>query len=129
VDQLPLDEDGDIPMRTLSQRHRQDRGRDLLVLVTDLPRRAGTKPVVAGIDAEHGVAMISLPALGAVRVRCRVRALLIRVVRQSSAHEPALSGLPGLRLTPGPALSLSSSKEAEARVGVSCGRSGETGVL
>jgi hypothetical protein len=33
------------------------------------------------------------------------------------------------RRRPGPALSLSSSKEAEARVGVSCGRSGETGVL
>ncbi|HEU5111152.1 MAG TPA: hypothetical protein VFT95_21635, partial [Micromonosporaceae bacterium] len=60
VEQLPLDEDGDIPMRTLSQRHRQDRGWDLLVLVTDLPRRAGTKPIVAGIDVEHGVAMISL---------------------------------------------------------------------
>lgn len=82
AEQLPLDEDGDIPMRTLSQRHRQDRGWDLLVLVTDLPRRAGTKPVVAGIDVEHGVAMISLPALGAVLVRHRARALLIHVVRQ-----------------------------------------------
>ncbi|MDT7805741.1 MAG: hypothetical protein QOI78_9174 [Actinomycetota bacterium] len=82
VDQLPLDEDGDIPMRTLSERHRQDRGWDLLVLVTDLPRRAGTKPLVAGVDVEHGVAMISLPALGAVLVRHRARALLIRVVRQ-----------------------------------------------
>jgi hypothetical protein len=82
AERLPLDEDGDIPMRTLSQRHRQDRGWDLLVLVTDLPRRAGTKPVVAGIDVEHGVAMISLPALGAVLVRHRARALLIHVVRQ-----------------------------------------------
>ncbi|WP_034289858.1 hypothetical protein [Amycolatopsis benzoatilytica] len=82
VDQLPLDEDGDIPMRTLSRRHRQDRGWDLLVLVTDLPRRAGTSPVVAGVDVEHGVAMISLPALGAVLVRRRARALLVRVVRQ-----------------------------------------------
>ncbi|MFC9250746.1 hypothetical protein [Amycolatopsis thailandensis] len=82
VDQLPLNEDGDIPMRTLSERHRQGRGWDLLVLVTDLPRRAGRKPIVAGVDVEHGVAMISLPALGAVRVRRRVRALLVRVVRQ-----------------------------------------------
>jgi hypothetical protein len=82
VAQLPLDDDGDIPMRTLSQRHRQDRGWDVLVLVTDLPRRAGTKPIVAGVDVEHGVAMISLPALGAVLVRHRVRALLVRVVRQ-----------------------------------------------
>jgi hypothetical protein len=92
VEPLLLDEDGDIPMRTLSQRHRQDRGWDLLVLVTDLPRRAGTKPVVAGIDAEHGVAMISLPALGAVRVRRRVRALLIRVVRQLVSRRFGIDG-------------------------------------
>ncbi|OXM48544.1 hypothetical protein CFP71_32120, partial [Amycolatopsis thailandensis] len=82
VDQLPLNEDGDIPMRTLSEQHRQGRGWDLLVLVTDLPRRAGRKPIVAGVDVEHGVAMISLPALGAVLLRRRVRALLVRVVRQ-----------------------------------------------
>jgi hypothetical protein len=86
VAQLPLDEDGDIPVRTLSQRYRQDRGWDLLVLVTDLPRRAGTKPVVAGVDVEHGVAMISLPAVGAVLVRHRVRALLVRVVRQLASR-------------------------------------------
>jgi hypothetical protein len=46
-------------MRVLSQRHRRDQGWDLLVLVTDLPRRAGMKPVVAGIDVEHSVAMSS----------------------------------------------------------------------
>lgn len=87
VDQLPLDENGDIPMRRLSQQHREDRNWDLLVLVTDLPRRAGTKPVAAGVDVEHGVAMISLPALGAVLVRRRVRALLIRVVRQLTSRQ------------------------------------------
>ncbi|SER91321.1 hypothetical protein [Actinokineospora terrae] len=86
VEQVPLDEAGDIPMRALSQRHRQERGWDLLVLVTDLPRRAGSRPVVAGIDVEHGVAMISLPALGAVLVRRRTRALIIRVVRQLVAQ-------------------------------------------
>ncbi|MGW3960956.1 hypothetical protein ACWED2_14145 [Amycolatopsis sp. NPDC005003] len=86
VDRLPLDEDGEIPMRTLSRQHRHDRGWDLLVLVTDLPRRAGTDPVVAGVDAEHGVAMISLPALGAVLVRRRARALLVRVVRHLAAR-------------------------------------------
>jgi hypothetical protein len=92
VDQLPLDEDGDIPMRTLAQRHRQERGWDVLVLVTDLPRRAGTKPLVAGVDVEHGVAMISLPALGAVLVRHRVRALLVRVVRQLVSRRLGIDG-------------------------------------
>ncbi|MBN6039905.1 hypothetical protein JYK18_33930 [Amycolatopsis sp. 195334CR] len=88
VDQLPLDEDGDIPMRTLSAQHRRRRGWDLLILITDLPRRSGTKPIVAGVDVEHGVAMISLPALGAILVRRRVRALLVRVVRQLVARPP-----------------------------------------
>ncbi|MEV6648785.1 hypothetical protein [Amycolatopsis sp. NPDC051371] len=92
VAQLPLDEDGDIPMRTLAQQHRQDRGWDLLVLVTDLPRRAGTKPIVAGVDVEHGVAMISLPALGAVLVRHRTRALLVRVVRQLVSQRLGIDG-------------------------------------
>jgi hypothetical protein len=92
VEQLPLDEDGDIPMRALSQRHRQEQGWDLLVLVTDLPRRVGRKPVVAGIDVEHGVAMISLPALGAVLVRRRTRALLTRVVRQLVSQRLGLEG-------------------------------------
>ncbi|HEU5474019.1 MAG TPA: hypothetical protein VFV67_25520 [Actinophytocola sp.] len=97
VEQLPLDQDGDIPMRTLSQRHRRDRDWDLLVLVTDLPRRAGTKPIVAGIDIEHGVAMISLPALGAVLVRHRARALLIRVVRQLVSPRLGIDGDHGRR--------------------------------
>jgi hypothetical protein len=92
VEQLPLDEAGDIPMRALSRRHRQDPGWDLLVLVTDLPRRAGTKPVVAGIDVEHGVAMISLPALGAVLVRHRTRALMTRVVRQLVSQRLGIEG-------------------------------------
>ena len=92
VDQLPLDDDGDIPMRTLSERHRRDRGWDLLVLVTDLPRRAETKPIVAGVDVEHGVAMISLPALGAVLLRRRARALLIHVVRQLVSRQPGGDG-------------------------------------
>ncbi|GLY38281.1 hypothetical protein Amsp01_043050 [Amycolatopsis sp. NBRC 101858] len=96
VAQLPLDDDGDIPMRTLSQRHRQDRGWDMLVLITDLPRRAGTKPVVARVDVEHGAAMISLPALGAVLVRRRARTLLVRVVRQL-ASGPGIDGDHGRR--------------------------------
>ena len=87
--QLLLDDNGEIPMRTLSQRHR---GWDVLVLVTDLPRRAGTKPVVAGVDVEHGVAMISLPALGAVLVRHRARALLVRVVRQLVSRRLGIDG-------------------------------------
>ncbi|WP_228122248.1 hypothetical protein [Saccharothrix syringae] len=92
VDRLPLDEDGDIPMRALSRQRRRDRGWDLLVLVTDLPRRAGGEPVVAGVDVEHGVAVISLPALGAVLVRRRARALLVHVVREPASRRLGIDG-------------------------------------
>ncbi|OLR94742.1 hypothetical protein [Actinokineospora bangkokensis] len=95
VDQLPLDDDGEIPMRELSRRHRRDRGWDLLVLVTDLPRRSGTSPVAAGVDVDHGVAVISLPALGAVLVRRRARALLVRVVRHLLSRRSGAEGDPG----------------------------------
>jgi hypothetical protein len=58
-----VDENGDIPMRALSERHRQDRGWDLLVVVTDLPRRSGARPITAGVDVEHGTAILPADAL------------------------------------------------------------------
>jgi hypothetical protein len=57
-----------------------------------MARRAGTKPVVAGIDAEHDVALISLPALGAFLVRYRARALVIHVVRQLVSRRFGIDG-------------------------------------
>ena len=53
---------------------------ELAVALTDLPLRIGRRPVVADASATHGVAVISLPALGAVQMRRRAREAIVRLV-------------------------------------------------
>ena len=36
-----------------------------MVCLTDLPRRSGLRPIVAEVNLTDGVAVVSLPALGA----------------------------------------------------------------
>jgi hypothetical protein len=55
-------------------------GWDIAVCITDAPVRIGRRPVVADASATHGVALISLPALGAVQTRRRARDAVIRLV-------------------------------------------------
>ena len=55
-------------------------GWDMAVCITDAPLRIGRRPVVADASATHGVALISLPALGAVQARRRARDAVIRLV-------------------------------------------------
>jgi hypothetical protein len=46
---------------------------DLVVCLTDLPLRLGRRPVVGHTSRTHGVALLSVPALGAVAVQRRAR--------------------------------------------------------
>ena len=55
-------------------------GWDLAVCVTDAPLRVERRPIVADASATHGVALISLPALGAMQTRRRARDAVIRLV-------------------------------------------------
>jgi hypothetical protein len=55
-------------------------GWDMAVCITDAPLRIGRRPVVADASATHGVALISLPAFGAVQTRRRARDAVIRLV-------------------------------------------------
>src|ERR1700744_3003645 len=48
-----------------------DRGWHLAVCVTDLPLQTARRPVIAHIGTTHGVAVLSMPALGPVSVRKR----------------------------------------------------------
>lgn len=91
---LPLDEDGNIPMLTLAEERRAEHDWDVLVLITDLPRRAGTVPIASDYDADHGVAMVSLPALGALRLRGRVCRLIIHLIRHLVADQVATADPP-----------------------------------
>jgi hypothetical protein len=62
-------------------RRRLLRGRwHLAVVVTDLPLRSNGKPVSRRASRTHGVAVVSLPALGPVNVRPRLRRALVELI-------------------------------------------------
>ncbi|WP_459547388.1 hypothetical protein [Nocardia sp. X0981] len=46
---------------------------DLVVYLTDLPRREDTLPVVADVSAHHAFALISLPGVGGIDIERRLR--------------------------------------------------------
>jgi hypothetical protein len=59
-----------------------DRGWHLAVCVTDLPLQTARRPVIAHVSATHGVAVLSMPALGPVSVRKRTADTIVRLVGQ-----------------------------------------------
>ena len=72
---------------------REDRARegwDLVVCLTDLPRRIGLRPIVAEASLTDGVALASLPALGARQLYQRVREMVIGLVEELDRERLAL---------------------------------------
>jgi hypothetical protein len=55
-------------------------GWHLAVCITDLPLASGRRPVIAYTSPTHGVAMLSLPALGAIDVRRRALRAVVRLI-------------------------------------------------
>jgi hypothetical protein len=53
---------------------------DLGVVVTDLPLRVGRRPVSRQVSPTHGIAVVSLPALGALHLAPRLRQTLLGLV-------------------------------------------------
>ncbi|WP_244231364.1 hypothetical protein [Saccharomonospora piscinae] len=84
---VELDENGQVPIIQLAEHMRPQLGWDLLVCVTDLPRSLGSQPVVADMSVRHGVALASLPALGAVALRRRLRDTLLYLVGELGRAE------------------------------------------
>jgi hypothetical protein len=48
--------------------------------LTELPLRSGRRPVTAHASASHGVGLVSVPALGALRLEERLRAAIVDLV-------------------------------------------------
>lgn len=69
---------------------------DLAVCLSDLPLEADRRPVVAHASPVHGVAVLSLPALGAVGLRRRALQTTLSLVRALVATDAA-SDPAGLR--------------------------------
>ncbi|HEX2213546.1 MAG TPA: hypothetical protein VHH12_08870 [Mycobacterium sp.] len=84
---LPLDEDGNIEVWKRSSEVKHDQQWDLLICLTELTRRLGTRLFVSDTSISHGAALISLPALGPVRLRHRVREAIVYVVRAMVADQ------------------------------------------
>lgn len=83
-------------LRAISERKAAE-GWDVAVGITDLPRRAGTRAVVADLDPERGVALTSVPALGVLRLPHRAQDVVVRLVLEllgtSAASPAAATGL------------------------------------
>jgi hypothetical protein len=66
----------------LAAQRRAREGWDLVVCLTDLPRRSGLRPIVAEASHPDGAALASLPALGARQLYQRVQELVIGLVAE-----------------------------------------------
>lgn len=86
VDDLPLDAEDRVPIVTIAHETMPAHGFDLLVCVTDQPRREGTRPVLADVSTTHAVGLVSLPSLGGLRTQPHLRAAIVHVVGLLAAH-------------------------------------------
>ncbi|MBO0820289.1 MAG: hypothetical protein J2P26_05510 [Nocardiopsaceae bacterium] len=78
---LLLEDDGTIPVFGTADEYRERHGWDVVVLITDLPRQVGSRPIVGDFSTAHGVALVSLPALGGgLRQQARLRELLVHLI-------------------------------------------------
>src|SRR6478736_567018 len=64
-----------------------DRGWHLAVCITDLPLQTARRPVIAHVSATHGVAVLSMPALGPVSVRKRTAETIVDLAQAEGAAE------------------------------------------
>jgi hypothetical protein len=69
-------------------------GWDFGIFLTDLPRRAGRHPVVAELSTSDRIALVSLPALGTLRLYPRVREAVVALIAHLFADHPASTGKP-----------------------------------
>lgn len=95
---LPLRSDRYLPINELGGRALSEHGWDVVVLVTDLPRRAEWVPILADYSTDDYIGMLSVPALGAMFTRRRALDGLCHLVvehlnpRQSTAERSGESG-------------------------------------
>jgi hypothetical protein len=77
---LPLTTDGEIPLLDHAGGLRDAHGWDYLVYLTDLPRSHEGDPMLCEASAAAGAALVSLPTLGAWRLKAKARKLITALV-------------------------------------------------
>ncbi|WP_375002604.1 hypothetical protein [Aeromicrobium sp. CTD01-1L150] len=63
-------------------------GADTVLVVTEIPRHSQGKPLVAELRPDIGAAILSLPTLGVVRTRARLRRLMLACIARSVPVAP-----------------------------------------
>lgn len=89
---LSLDEDGTLLSVEIGQRAMAEHRWDLVILVTDLPRRAGTQPIISDYGLASGVGLVSLPGLGAMGLRRQARKVIVHLVAGHLIDKPLGAG-------------------------------------
>ncbi|GAB3259208.1 hypothetical protein [Arthrobacter pigmenti] len=79
---LPLDDYGKIVVWRDSNRIKRNNGWDLMVAITELTRRLDKHLIISEVSLTHQAAVISIPALGPIRLRHHTKNALIRVLRE-----------------------------------------------
>jgi len=77
---LIVDEHGTLPSVQIGQHALTEHGWDLVILVTELPRRAGTQPIISDYGTDTGVGLVSVPALGALGLRRQARKVVMHLL-------------------------------------------------
>lgn len=73
--QIPLRTDGTLDLDTVRGWTHKDEA-DLLVIITEIPRRAGRRPKLVGLHFTERLAIISLPALGWLGLHDKLRRVI-----------------------------------------------------
>lgn len=79
---LVLDHLGELQLSDVVAQEGAAQNWDLVIYLTDHPRRIGLRPLVADLKRDGGVALACLPALGMLRLKHRARALVVRLVEE-----------------------------------------------
>ncbi len=85
---LTLEENGTLPSVEIGRRRMTEEGWDLIVLITDLPRRAEGRPIISDYGVSSGVALVSLPGLGAFGLRRQARKVIIHLIAEHLIDKP-----------------------------------------
>lgn len=95
---LPLGPDGEIRLTEHAPRLLQQHSWDFVLYLTDLPTGPDGVPQLYDVSGSTAAGLVSLPVLGAFRVKSKVRALAGKLVCASSGRDglgvPGTGGLP-----------------------------------
>lgn len=89
---FPMDEHGNVQVWAHSDELKKQYGWDVLVYLTELTQRRGPALVVSDANTSRAAALVSLPALGPIRVRRHAAGAIVRVLADMTGGEGRAAG-------------------------------------